>query len=58
MKIGGIALIVIGAILLIENTDSFPFALALFIAGIVLIAYAFHKEKDDQKQKIEQKTYL
>lgn len=57
MKIGGIALIVIGAILLIENTDSFPFAIALFIAGIVLIAYAFHKEKDDQKQKIEQKTF-
>ena len=57
MKIGGIALIVIGAILLIENTDSFPFAIALFIAGIVLIAYAFHKEKDYQKQKIEQKTF-
>ena len=46
MKIGGIALIAVGVILLIDNTDSFPFSIVLFVAGIILIAYAFHKEKD------------
>lgn len=50
MKIGGIALIVVGVVLLIENTDSLPFSIVLFIAGIILLAYAFYKEKDP-KQK-------
>lgn len=57
MKIGGIALVAVGIILLIENTDSFPFSIILFIAGIILIAYAFLKEKDQKKQRTEQTPY-
>lgn len=49
MKIGGVALIAVGVILLIENTDSFPFLIVLFVAGIILIAFAFHKEKDPKQ---------
>lgn len=49
MKIGGTAFIAVGVILLIENTDSFPFSIVLFAAGIILIAFAFHKEKNPKQ---------
>ena len=53
MKIGGIALIAVGVILLIENTDSLPFSIVLFVAGIILVAYAFHKEKDPKQRLLK-----
>lgn len=45
---GGIALIALGAIVLIENVESLPFFVCLLIVGVGLIFYSFKKPSNAQ----------
>lgn len=52
MIYGGIALIVLGIVFIIENSESFPFAIFLFVIGGVLILVGYKQNKPSNKSTL------
>lgn len=52
MKYGGFALLGLGVLFIIENQESYPFAILLFVTGIILLVvdYCLHKKKHTSPQ--------
>lgn len=52
MIYGGVALIVLGIVFIIENSESFPFAIFLFVIGGVLILAGYKQNKPSNKSTL------
>ena len=58
MKIGGIALIVGGAVLLAIDMQALAFSILFFLAGIALISFGFYRQKNPKYRFIKRCSSL